>query len=76
MSSKPPTPRPLDPETLERIQDHLDTERILNRQRRNRIMGKRIAWTIFWLVIAAAVTVLSVALSDTLVSIMAALENP
>ena len=66
MSSKPPTPRPLDPETLERIQDHLDTERILNRQRRNRIMRKQIAWAIFWLLIVGAVVLCVRALDHTL----------
>lgn len=48
------------------IQEHQATERILNRQRRNRIMGKRIAWAIFWLLIIGAVVLCARALDHTL----------
>ena len=63
------------PETFRRIQDHLDTENILNCQRRNRTMRKRIAWTIFWCIIASAVIIIAVAIVEPLSLVLEALEE-
>ena len=57
------------------VDEFMATERILNRQRRNRTIGHRLAWATFWIVVASVVGILTWALGDTLAIILEVLES-